>query len=584
MNMKAGPKADPAGTESVAPDENAVKSAALIVSQLARTLKNCRLYDNNNPTVLRFRDELASAVRRVLDEHGPMTFQFTSDDVLYEGVSLYPARSRDDNLALAFYRDGIRSMTMEPGFDARELEALLDAVLQVTGQNPGEDDLVTLLWEAQLPHLEMDYVPAEGDIGASSQESGEMPWPKPEDMADKNAEHGEEESEPPVSDQSGVTNAQGSRSDDWTTGEASIEIEAGFAELESLAPSEVLRFRREYEAEHAVPPVTVTIAISAAYLSASPNEDDCSELARFLPRVIRHAILHGMWAEAHEALCLLKQCDTEALAVVTFAQELMQPVSITQTVERVDSQDPQIVADFVAFARELGDPGIDWLNLVLAESQNRRNRRVFAETIADMCRDNPERLAPWLSDPRWFVVRNVVHILGWIGGNSIVGLLQGAMRHSDPRVRQEVVAALGQVDVRVARPLLVRMLDGADTKMLSAVLHQLSAARDGRVSRLLISYLQAEGFEERPIEEKRAIYSALSAAGGDEIVADLEAEVHRGNWFSRDQEAHRVAVARVLGRIGTPLAKRVLERGVQSRRTAVRKACEEGLTGSPSDE
>jgi hypothetical protein len=116
------------------------------------------------------------------------------------------------------------------------------------------------------------------------------------------------------------------------------------------------------------------------------------------------------------------------------------------------------------------------------------------------------------------------------------------------------------------------------------VLHQLSAARDSRVARLLISYLQAEGFDERSIEEKRAIYSALSAAGGDEIVADLEAEVHRGNWFSREQEAHRVAVARVLGRIGTPLARRVLERGALSRRTPVRKACEEGLMGHSNDD
>jgi hypothetical protein len=579
MSAHADPQPELSGADAVVQDEAVVKAAGLIISQFARTLKNCRLYDSNNPTVLRFRDELAASLRRVLDEHGAMTFHFTSDDVKYGEASLYPARSRDDNLALPFYRDGVRSMTLEPGFDGRELEALLDAVLQVTGQNPGEDDLVTLLWEAQLPHLEIDYVPAEGDVTAGAPEADEaslMPWPEPE----------AEDSEPekPVSDQSGVVNPQGSRSDDWTVGEASIEIEAGFEELESLAPSEVLRFRREYEAEHDVSGVTVTIAIAAAYLSAGANDDDCAEMARFLPRVMRLAVQNGMWAEAHEALCLLKQCDTEGWAVVAFAQELMQPVSITGTVERVDGQDAQTVTDYVGFARELGDPGIDWLNLVLAESQNRRNRRVFAETIADMCRANPERLEPWLSDPRWFVVRNVVHILGWIGGNSIVGLLQGAMRHPDARVRQEVVAALGQVDVRVARPLLVRMLDGADTRMLSAVLHQLSAARDVRVARLLISYLQAEGFDERPIEEKRAIYSALSAAGGDEIIADLEAEVHRGNWFSRDQETHRVAVARVIARIGTPLAKRVLERGAQSRRTPVRKACEEAISGMGHDD
>ncbi|MGH7741620.1 MAG: HEAT repeat domain-containing protein [Candidatus Eiseniibacteriota bacterium] len=581
MNMNAGPQADqaaddPSGTEAAAGDPSAtnpaaIKAATALVVQFARTLKNCRLYDASNPTVVRFREDMAGAFRRFLDEFGELKLDFTSDDVCYQEVSLYPARSRDDNLALAFYRDGIRSLTFEQGFDARELDLVLVAILQVTGQNSVDDDLVTLLWEAELAHLEMDYVPGEGDIGAGSPEHNiepnPLPWPEnPTDEATAPA--------------AGVINPQGSRSDDWTTGEDSIEIEAGFEELEALAPTEVLRFRREYEAEHQVPNVTVSIAIANAYLGSSPNEDDRAEMARFLPRVMRLSVTNGMWLEAYEALRLLKQCDEEGRTLVGFAQELLQPISITSAIERVDHQEQQQVVDFIAFAAELGDPGMDWLNLVLAESQNRRNRRLFAEAIAHLCKDNPERLAPWIADPRWFVVRNVVHILGWIGGNSILPLLQGAERHPDARVRQEVVAALGQVDPRMARPLLLRMLDGADTRMLSAVLHQLSSNKDPGVARLLLSYLQAENFEERPLEEKRAIYSALSSVGGDEIIADLEGEVHRGNWFSRNQEVHRQAVARVIARIGTPLARKILERGMQSKRTPVRKACEDALTGA----
>jgi HEAT repeats len=581
MNMKANAQPDDATEDPAAPDSRTVKAASALINQFARTLKTCRLYDANNPTVLRFRDELGSALRRVLEDHGALTYHFTSDDVLYEDVSLYPARSRDDNLALAFYRDGIRSITLQPGFDARELDALIDALLQVTGQNPGDDDLVTLLWEASLPHIDLDYVPAEGDVGAGDSSGADanaggalIPWPS--------ATSGDRESEANAAagDETAEKSAEGSpRSDDWSTGEETLEIEAGFEELESLAPGEVKRFRGEYEAEHSIPQVTVTIAIAGAYISAEANAQDRSELGLFLPRVMRQAVTHAKWLEAREALSLLEQCDPERRSIAMFAQELLQPISIAGTIEKVDAQEGAEVAEFVAFAREIGDPGIDWLNLVLAESQNRQHRRLFAEAIADMCRTNPERLAPWLSDPRWFVVRNAVHILGWIGGSATVGLLQGAMRHPDPRVRQEVVAALGQADLRLARPLLVRMLDGADSRMLSAVLHQLSAARDPGVARLLVGFVQMPDFETRAIEEKRAIYSALSAVGGNEVVADLEGELHRGNWFSRNGEAHRQAIARCLARIATPLARQVLERGVMSKRGPVRKACEDALSG-----
>jgi HEAT repeat protein len=555
--------------------EAAIKAAGVWVNQLARTLKTCRLYDANNPTVIRFRDDLAAALRKHLAEHGPLTLRFASDDVLCEEESLYPARSRDDNLALIFHRDGVRSLGFRPGVENREVDALLDSVLQVSGQNLGQDDLVTLLWEANLMHVDIDYVPAEGGMGSGTAVEGEMvPWPVQDGggVTDDSGVTGVES--PAVIEEAPVADAP-TRSDDWSTGELTVEIEAGFEELEFLSRSEVDRFIAEYRAEHEVPLVTAVIAIAHAYLGAGARDEDRGDLGRFAPRVVRQCVSQGAWLEAREALRLVRACgESEEFSIDAFAQELLQPISVSGTVEHLDQQDSAGILDFIGFARELGDPAVDWLNLVLAESQQRRTRRHLAEAIANLCRETPERLAPWLSDPRWYVVRNVVHILGWIGGNAIVGLLQSALRHPDPRVKQEVVAALGQVDTRLARPLLVRLLDGADTRMFCAVMHQLASARDASTARLVLGYLLDPEFEQRPTEERRAVYSTLGACGGDEVVADLEAELHKGNWFTRNPEPHRQSIARVLARIGTPLARMVLDRGSQSRRGPVKIACD----------
>ncbi len=142
-----------------------------------------------------------------------------------------------------------------------------------------------------------------------------------------------------------------------------------------------------------------------------------------------------------------------------------------------------------------------------------------------------------------------------------------------------MVSALGQLDLKLSRPLLIKMLDGATSRLFSLILHQLSSRRDSATARLLIGFLQDPKFEQRPIEEKRAIYSALSATGGDDILPELEAEMIKGNWFTRPQETHRQAIARCIARLGTPAAKDVLERGAQSKRAAVRKACEDALAG-----
>ena len=55
--------------------------------------------------------------------------------------------------------------------------------------------------------------------------------------------------------------------------------------------------------------------------------------------------------------------------------------------------------------------------------------------------------------------------------------------------------------------------------------------------------------------------------------SELDAAMNGGNWFDREQEVHRHAVARCLARIGTPGALRALEAGTQSRRAPVRQAC-----------
>jgi HEAT repeat protein len=549
----------------------AVRAADVWVNHLARTLKTCRLYDANNPTVIRFREELAQALLHTLDEHGALTLQFTSDDVSCDGVSLYPARSRDDNLALAFHRDGVHALTFSPGMEPAEVEAFLDAVLMVTGQNAGENDLVTLLWEAHLQSLDVDYVPAEGDVGAGdAPDAGDVaPWPTAAPPEDEEA----------PADPDAAAEA-GDRSDDWTLGDLAVEVEAGFAELESLAPTEVQRFVSEYEAEHAVSMATATIAITSAFLHAGADPADRAELARFLPRVLRQTIAAGSWTEARHCLVLLRKCGRHSeWSLESFTQELFQPISVAGVTEKLDQQEPPAIAEFIALARDLGEPAVDWLNLALAESQQRRTRRSLAEAIAGLCRDDPERLAPWLADPRWYVVRNIVHILGWIGGDRTIGMLETAMRHPEPRVRQEVVAALGQASATETRPLLLGMLEGAEPRLFCSVLHQLAIERDPQTAAVLMKHLADPEFEQRPLEVRRAIYSALAATGDDAILEDLELELHKGNWFSRYQEAHRQAVARCIARIGTPLAKVVLERGARSKRAPVRKACLDALGG-----
>jgi hypothetical protein len=200
---------------------------------------------------------------------------------------------------------------------------------------------------------------------------------------------------------------EGERSEDWAFGMLTEEIEATFAELDFMAPQEVARFTGEFEAERRIAPVTAALAVANACLHAGADDDDRTELARFLPRVLRSAMTGGDWPDAREALRLVRSLNRREWSDEMFAQEILQPVSIARCVEQLDQQGPAAVSEFIVFAHEIGDPAVDWLTLVLSEAQARMTRQLVAEAIAVRVQDDPTRLAPWVNDQRWYVVRNV---------------------------------------------------------------------------------------------------------------------------------------------------------------------------------
>lgn len=572
------PPEKPGVTTTASP---AARAWAGWLQQLSRTLKTCRLYDAANPTAAAHRIELALALDGVLREHGPAEFEFTPEEIMSGGTPVFTARSRDDNLSLPFFRDGIRSMTIQPGIPVREVEALLDSILQVTRLGNEDSDLVTLLWEADLHHVAVQFVSTEGDVetggdgplDAPLTPGSLSPWPRnaPSEMASTTIE----DLPPEVASSLDDTG----RSDDRVTAGRAREVEAALVGLEIAAGEEVERLLREHDAECAEPLARAALHLMAACFARAPREADRAELRQFLPRLLHVSVSGGDWREARECLYLLRDPSGASDPVAAFAQELTRPESVTsrnawRCVERQTNDQQE---SFFEFARELGPDATDWLMRGIAESQRQSLRRGLARVLAGILAGHPERLAPWLADDRWYVVRNVVHILVQMDSAAPIGLLRAVANHPEFRVRREVVAALGRGPRAQARQVLVEMLQSADSRLLGTLLHHLSGERDAGLAAMLFEWIESDEFAARPEAEQRTIYQALAAVGGDPIVPLLEAHVVQGHWFSRGNEAPRLAAAMCLGRIGTPAARGILERGAKSWRAEVARACQAAL-------
>jgi len=284
----------------------------------------------------------------------------------------------------------------------------------------------------------------------------------------------------------------------------------------------------------------------------------------------------GTWPEAHAIVVLLREAPS-GWSPIAFVQEFQQPSSVAAVRALLLQQSEDQVRAFTEFAKDLGEFAVDVLGQTLAELDGAAQGRPLADVIVELCRQTPERLAPWLGDRRPNVVRTVVRMLGTIGGNAVVGPLQAAIRHPDPRIRAEAIQALRTADVKAVKPLLLAVLPELDARLFCQALPKLAERRDPQVAQTMLLLMVAPEFEARTAEEKHAIYTVLGATGADEVIPELEAELQKGGWFERVNEAHRIAVARCLSRIGTPMARMVLDNGIKSRRQQVREACADAI-------
>jgi hypothetical protein len=581
------PGLDPTAEEAV--DSALLAEVGTWVGQLVRALKTCRLYDEANPTVVRVREELAASLTSLHAIRGPIHLQVGAHALSVSGHELPSARPGDDNLAAVLHRDGIRVLTIEPGMDARELDALVGLILKVTGPFSGEEDLVTLLWDANLPHVVIESVPLEGEADGVVEDESDggtgAAWPR--QQAGGATAPGAEASPRGATPESSMRpNRDSSRSDDWTTGDAPANIEQAFDELETGALVEIARFQQDCENERRRPIPAHAMRILDDCFAERLTDADRKALAGFVPGVLREALALGDWKAASQALAMLRSGQPD-WPVEEFCTELCGPhADVTRrVVAALDGQGAEGVDAFLPLIRQLGTPAADWLMHVLAGSEQKDVRHPLTRVIAELNADQPERIIPWLTDDRWYVVRNAVHILGRIGGDETTGYLLVPSQHPEMRVRQEVVAALSQASSEGARSILVAMLGAAETPLFVAILHRLALDAHTSVQEGLLGLLRDESFARRSEPERRALLGTL-ATRGDAVLPALEEELNAGGgWFARRAEPDHTAIALCISRIATPAARAVLERGLRSSRKEVRRACRiAGASGESGDE
>lgn len=222
----------------------------------------------------------------------------------------------------------------------------------------------------------------------------------------------------------------------------------------------------------------------------------------------------------------------------------------------------------------LGEHCVESLLLGLAAEEDWEIRKPFLGFLAAHKRAAVPALLKRLSDPSWYLVRNVLLILGEIADPATIAAIAPALKHAEPRVRRDAAAALGKIGGPRAFALLRECL--ADPEVHEVALRSLAAIDRRRTIGAFLEMTERVDLFGRGHRQLKEAIATLGALGGNESVPRLRAILMRGMWLPPSAgDTVRVAAARALEKIGTATALNAIQEGSRLWRGAVRGVCAE---------
>jgi hypothetical protein len=571
--------------EGVETDEELILARDLTKS-LLKTIKAFRFYPPDHPSLKVFQQQLPKKFQFFLNQHNAFAFQIGEFTLSYKGKVLYENRDVKTSLAFLLYRDGVRELRFMKGLEEWEIEGLIDIIIWCEHINQMEDDVVTLMWGKDFPHIGysatddflQDSAPLiPGNIeqfrrGLVFEPIGHtVEVDFLEDEFDEIADLDQALSKLIEEAQSFVSNRS----------------------AYSLNPDETEGLRREVEGE--IGPTSVfnvadtLFDILAWENDPEPYQNSLNILGKILDAMLTIGHFQRGTALLKRLYIFLKTYKLQDWQI-ELVKKLIVEAGEDSRIERIgkilEQKEGVRLEEVYHFLILLQRNAITPLIKILGERTKPKTRRMLCDALSEIGKNAVDMFTPYLDDPRWYLVRNIVYILGRVGKEESVPYIQKACDHEDPRVRREAVQALGLIGGSKAAGLLPKALKDGDVRVRSMAATSLGKAGKKAGLGPLLEVIQSKEFQRKGSAEIKAFFNAVGMLGDSrESILVLQQLLERKTWFVRGKvDEIRIGAANALAMIGTPEAKAILDGGKDSKDEAIREACLQASKRIPTKE
>ncbi|MDF0673048.1 MAG: HEAT repeat domain-containing protein [Nitrospira sp.] len=580
-DLKTAQEMMAAAVAARAAEDPEIVSVKRVLKLLDKTAKSNRTYGSTNPVAQKFTQQLFEELTHHLEAHSKLAFLVQRSELMCKDYVVYQAEKDGGSESIAFklYADGIRELVLHQGLTQEDLSLFLTSLWSDVDSNEDDDDIVTRLWSRSLSTITLvtaeelsnfstgndAFIRLDGTMSSSDSTLREL--------LDRERERKK---------RSGA----GTDSEGGGSGNAKNRFQSGLAGYE-VTEEELAALAQEIEAERKQDSLMYILDMLTAILASEQSPALLTKLFNLWGHVVDSLLREGKWTVLENVLSLLHETDAvrpdldeehkQQLASLLNGLGRSERVKMIETyLNRSPNADVKGLSTILLLMKTDAVPSLCSL---LANVTSPVHQAIVSEALAVLATDHPDPLLRGLSDRRPGYVRSLLSILIKWNNPKFADPVEKLIRYPDAQVRREVVRALGLFRPNGNGTKLVSLSTDEDEGVRFASLKLLMSGQYTVPFSLWSPLLSEEGFMDRPISERRAIFQAVRATCGDEAVPYWQDLMTEWAWMNRrKKEELAVLGAETLGKLATPAAIEALSLGVKKGSAAVRQACAAALS------
>lgn len=544
-----------------------------------KTVKARLVYPASSRLPQQFQEEFFGRLDLLLEEQGHISFKVEADRIFYETCEVYKAQSKVENFAHTFFRDGILSFKFKKGLLQMELETFVEIVSRMMRSASVDDDLATLLWEAAFEHISyklMDDVfnietfeygtdslvsrmaPSKADLRSLYENEINL------DITEDDLKIPSEERKKKQRDNPYLEIAD-------NVGEFLKKVTA-YDDAEKAAIAKLLSSSAAFEYKQYA--LNLLFEILGLETDNAGYHESLELFAKMRDDFIKAGDYHSAVTiltrirELEQAFKNLK--DLKLDKIQGFIESFAAPEKIKIVVDSLNQQKDVDYDKVAEYLSALPWQAIGPLIGALGELAHFPGRKAVCRALAVLSVDKVELLGRGIDDPRWYVVRNIVSILGKINNPKALSLLKRTVQHPDIRVRKETIAAAARIRSDEAYNFLIMALDDDDERLQITALKELVAQKVVKSYPQIEKIIKGEDFRDCSADQIKEFLEAMAQLGGEKAFLILKKMATRITILAPEKQKRLKNYAvRALGYVQAAEAGGLLQKIAKSRNHAL---------------